>query len=119
MSAMPPAFSVILPAMFFMLPDFEMAREIMKTEDPLQCYKTGQNVSIQNKEWEKMALDIMFDGCLAKFEQNPNLCDFLLSTGTTVLLEASPLIFSGDLDWELTTQIFLSRMYGLKEQNTA
>ncbi len=44
-----------------------------------------------------MALDIMFDGCLAKFEQNPNLCDFPLSTGTKVILEAS--LF--DLFWGL------------------
>ncbi len=57
----------------------------MRTEDPLQCYKIGQNVSIQNKEeWKKMELDIMFDECPAKFEQNRNLCDFLLSTGTTI-----------------------------------
>ncbi len=44
---------------------------------------------LNKEEWEKMALDIRFDGCLAKYEQNPNLRDFLLSTGTTVLLEAS------------------------------
>ncbi len=70
---------------------FERAREIMRTEYQLQCYKIGHNVSIWSKEeWEKIALDVTFDGYHTKFEQNSNLHDFLLSTRTRVLMEARP-----------------------------
>jgi len=66
------------------------AREIMNTDDPLKCYQIGQNVSISIQNWNERALEIMFDGCFAKFEQNQPLKEFLLSTNTTVLLNASP-----------------------------
>ena len=71
--------------------DKEKAQQILNTVDPLDCYRIGRNVKIGDKEdWEKKSLEIMYDGCLAKFQENPELADFLISTGDTVLLEASP-----------------------------
>ncbi len=48
-------------------------------------------MSIQNPaDWENRCLEVMYEGLLAKFEQNHHLNAFLLLTGSTVLLEASP-----------------------------
>ncbi len=71
--------------------DQEKAKEILQAKEPLLCQKVGQNVSIHNPaDWENRCLEVMYEGLLAKSEQNHYLKVFLLSTGSTVLLEASP-----------------------------
>ncbi len=66
-------------------------REILQTDDPGKCKYLGNQVKITDmKQWEEECMDIMFKGCLYKFSQNPKLCDFLMSTGETVLVEANP-----------------------------
>lgn len=71
--------------------DDDRAKDILQTEDALGCYKIGQSVTIKDEEkWGSRCLEVMYDGLLAKFQQNPELKEFLLSTGNTVLLEASP-----------------------------
>jgi len=42
------------------------------------------------QEWAAARFDIVVAGNLAKFTQNPALARFLVSTGSTVLVEASP-----------------------------
>jgi ribA/ribD-fused uncharacterized protein len=71
--------------------DVEIARKILEAKDPLSCYKLGHNITIQNTDdWEKKSIDIMYRGLLATFQQNLHLKAFLISTGTTVILEANP-----------------------------
>ena len=41
------------------------------------------------KIWEEQCVTIMYQGLVAKFEQNPKLCDFLLSTKDTTIIECN------------------------------
>lgn len=66
------------------------ASEILKTNDPAAIYRIGKNVKIIKPDWDDKALEIMEIGCMEKFKQNKHLAKFLLSTGTTTLVEASP-----------------------------
>lgn len=70
--------------------DTKRASAVLKASDPYDCYKIGSEVVVKDREWENKSLEIMERGCLAKFTQNKDLAKFLLSTGNTVLLEASP-----------------------------
>jgi ribA/ribD-fused uncharacterized protein len=40
--------------------------------------------------WNKHARDIVREGCLLKFKQNPEMREVLLNTGDATLVEASP-----------------------------
>lgn len=71
--------------------DLATARKILETEDPASCKYLGDSVKITDmKVWQDASLEIMYAGCLAKFSQSSELKEFLVSTGDTVLLEASP-----------------------------
>ena len=64
---------------------------IMKTDDPAECKRLGEKIQIKNPEtWKERSLDVMFDGCFAKFNQSIKLKTFLLSTKDDVLIEANP-----------------------------
>ncbi|MFM0326659.1 NADAR family protein [Caballeronia glebae] len=43
-----------------------------------------------NQRWQATSFELVIEGNVKKFEQNPPLRDFLLSTGDRVLVEASP-----------------------------
>ena len=69
----------------------ETAQAILCNDDPAVCKRLGAKVNIPDyKLWDDESKTIMFEGCLAKFKQNKDLHDFLLSTKETILLEASP-----------------------------
>lgn len=71
--------------------DEATAHRIKLAETPYQCFTLGQSVKGFNKaRWNSKAKDVMYKACLAKFQQHPVLRDFLLATGTTTLVEASP-----------------------------
>lgn len=71
--------------------DEEMREEIIRTNDPETCKRLGRKVRNFDKEiWDKNKMDIVEHGNLLKFTQNPQLREFLLSTGDKVLVEASP-----------------------------
>lgn len=64
---------------------------IMATDNPKIQKATGRTVRNFNKEvWEKEAKLIVYRANLAKFSQNQELLDWLLSTAGTALVEASP-----------------------------
>jgi len=74
-----------------MMGDEEIAAEILEMENPSVVKKLGREVrNFDEKKWgsnrERIVTDILF----AKFSQNALLKEKLESTGTAILVEASP-----------------------------
>jgi hypothetical protein len=71
--------------------DLEAYDKIMKISDPREIKAIGRTVNGFNKEvWEKVCRKIMYDANYAKFTQNEELLEELLSTGNLSLVECSP-----------------------------
>lgn len=71
--------------------DGEMFERILDGEDPSQAKKLGRKVrGFDDAVWRDARLELVTEGSVHKFEQNPALGRFLASTGTKVLVEASP-----------------------------
>lgn len=82
----------------------EAAFQAMK--DPLQASlfvgldakaakRLGRKVNLR-KDWEQLKVDFMYSVCFAKFTQNPELGDRLVSTGDKTLVEGNTW---GDTEW--------------------
>ncbi len=70
----------------------EAGTRIMKTTSALDCYKIGLDINkkIDIQAWHSgPAIQAMKEGLKAKFEQNTNIGNFLLSTKRKTLVEAS------------------------------
>jgi len=59
----------------------------MKEESPYKCKQLAKKLG-SNTEWKRSQENVMATGCKAKFEQNPNLLEFLLKTRGRQLVEA-------------------------------
>ena len=71
--------------------DAEMFGKIMQTSKPKLIKKLGREVkNFDERTWDAVKYDVVVDGNMAKFSQNPELKPFLLSTGNAKLVEASP-----------------------------
>ena len=71
--------------------DEEIFAEIMKEKDPYKCKNLGKKVrNFDGKIWDENKERIMYEGNLAKYLENGELKEFLLSTGDKILAEASP-----------------------------
>jgi ribA/ribD-fused uncharacterized protein len=71
--------------------DKDVARQILETSDPRAQKALGRKVQgFDEAVWAERRNNIVFSGCHAKFSQNPSLKQFLLDTGDTELVEASP-----------------------------
>jgi ribA/ribD-fused uncharacterized protein len=71
--------------------DKHTAEAIMKEANPARIKQLAKNISGFNiNSWKNTSLDIMKTGLFLKFDQNPELCKYLLNTGSTKLVEASP-----------------------------
>jgi ribA/ribD-fused uncharacterized protein len=71
--------------------DHETAEKIRQDPNPKNAKILGREVAGFDKEtWEDHRFDIVVDGNLAKFSQNRKLLKYLLGTGESVLVEASP-----------------------------
>jgi ribA/ribD-fused uncharacterized protein len=71
--------------------DNKMFLLIMNANKPKYQKLYGRRIKGFNKKiWEKYAPKIVFRGNMAKFTQNKNLKDILLTTTGTTLVEASP-----------------------------
>lgn len=71
--------------------DAPTADRIRAAGSPKQAKELGRQVSGFNEAlWNDAKLEIVVEGNLQKFAQNPSLADFLLQTGDKVLVEASP-----------------------------
>ena len=65
--------------------------KILAENDPAAIKKLGRQVrNFSPALWNEKKCAVVIEGNILKFSQNPALRDFLLSTGDTVLVEASP-----------------------------
>ena len=71
--------------------DAETFGKIMRTSKPKLIKSLGRQVkNFDERTWDAVKYDVVVDGNMAKFSQNPELKSFLLSTGDAKLVEASP-----------------------------
>lgn len=71
--------------------DDETADKVMKTKNPKEQKALGRSVrNFDQAIWENHREDIMFDILFAKFSQNEELKDALMSTEGMTLVESSP-----------------------------
>lgn len=71
--------------------DNETWCKILTSTDPKEIKALGRKVkNFDEDQWNKCKYNVVATGNLHKFQQNPELKDFLLSTGSKVLVEASP-----------------------------
>lgn len=71
--------------------DEEVLQEIMESYHPHDYKKLGRKVrGFVPEPWDGKKYDIVVAGNKAKFSQNADIREFLLSTGDAILVEASP-----------------------------
>lgn len=71
--------------------DFDAYKKIMVESDPAVCKQLGRGVCGFNQTvWDAALREIIFHGNLAKVQPDIEILDALLSTGDSVLIEASP-----------------------------
>lgn len=71
--------------------DDEVFQEIMEASTPFEYKRLGRKIrGFDGKMWDAKKYAIVVKGNKAKFSQNPTLREFLLSTGDSILAEASP-----------------------------
>ena len=71
--------------------DHEVYQEIMAASNPHDYKKLGRKVrNFEPELWDSKKYETVVEGNKAKFSQNPDLKEFLLSTGDAILVEASP-----------------------------
>ena len=72
--------------------DEETRAEILKADKPKNAKQLGRRVkNFDDARWQEHRFEFVIEGNLAKFAQSPELQSFLIGTGDTVLVEASPL----------------------------
>lgn len=72
--------------------DTEMYKKIMESNSPKFHQDCGREVKgFVQSVWDENARKIVFKGNLARFTQNEDQKKHLLSTGTTTLVETSPI----------------------------
>lgn len=70
--------------------DKETAKLILESKTPHECKKLGRSVKNYNDDvWSEIRYSIVRNGAMLKFSQNKHLGDVLLSTGDSILAEAS------------------------------
>ncbi|MDX8052753.1 NADAR family protein [Lentzea sp. BCCO 10_0798] len=71
--------------------DTSVAERVLAARTPGEAKALGREVSgFSDAEWVSARLEIVVEGNLAKFGQDPALRSYLLGTGSRVLVEASP-----------------------------
>jgi ribA/ribD-fused uncharacterized protein len=71
--------------------DSEAYEAVLKAATPQDAERIGREIrGFDNQRWQATSFEFFVEGNVKKFEQNPPLRDFLLSTGDRVLVEASP-----------------------------
>ncbi len=72
--------------------DREIEAKILASDDPREAKGLGRKVrGFEAARWQQACVGIVVDGNVAKFTQHRKLRAFLLGTGETILVEASPL----------------------------
>lgn len=71
--------------------DFDAAKLILNSQTPREQKAAGRMVrGFDEGRWKMFRSGIVFTGNLHKFSQNKKLLEFLLSTGSAQIVEASP-----------------------------
>ena len=71
--------------------DYRTLSDIMDTTDPREHKNLGRQIrNFDSAIWEDVKEDVVYDGNLAKFTQNPAHHKALINTGSRLLVEASP-----------------------------
>ncbi|OLP04657.1 hypothetical protein BLL52_4217 [Rhodoferax antarcticus ANT.BR] len=71
--------------------DEESASKILAATSPREHKLLGRQVKgFVDSVWNEKCDEYVRIGCMAKFSQNPSMCDALLATQGTELVEASP-----------------------------
>jgi ribA/ribD-fused uncharacterized protein len=71
--------------------DDQALAAVLAAGSPGDAKAAGRAVrGYRDQAWAAARLDLVVTGSVAKFRQNPDLADFLLGTGSQVLVEASP-----------------------------
>lgn len=71
--------------------DEEVCQKIMTAPSPFDYKKLGRKIrGFDQALWDANKYNIVVEGNKAKFGQNPDIKEFLLSTGDAILAEASP-----------------------------
>lgn len=74
-----------------MFHDKEMLNMIMQAAHPKEMKAYGRAVqNFNQQQWDAACYQLVRKGNMAKFSQNPELYDYLMSTGKRILVEASP-----------------------------
>ena len=74
-----------------LMSDISTYEKIMAADNPKDYKALGREVQHFNAAmWDHAKYNVVLTGNLAKFSQNPDLFEFLDSTGNSVLVEASP-----------------------------
>jgi ribA/ribD-fused uncharacterized protein len=65
--------------------------KILKSANPGAAKACGREIAgFVEDIWERQRFNVVVQANLLKFSQHPSLCEFLLRTGTKILVEASP-----------------------------
>ncbi len=68
-----------------------LIHEIINASSPAKAKKLGRNVlNFKSEIWDEHKCEIVTKGNFHKFDQNPDLKEFLLNTGKRIIVEASP-----------------------------
>ncbi|GAB3634686.1 NADAR family protein [Hymenobacter arcticus] len=71
--------------------DLEIAQQVTAAKSPAEAKALGRQVrQFDEATWNRQRMAVVVRGNLAKFQQHPNLQEFLLNTKERVLVEASP-----------------------------
>jgi ribA/ribD-fused uncharacterized protein len=83
--------------------DEGVRERIVAAAHPSQAKSLGREVQgFTQSTWEQHRFDIVVQGNIAKFGQNPALKEFLLNTGNRILVEASPMDRIWGIGWSET-----------------
>ena len=71
--------------------DSAAAAKLLSASNPGEAKAIGREVlGFDQEKWEELRFEIVVTANLAKFGNDPKLKEFLLKTGSQVLVEASP-----------------------------
>lgn len=71
--------------------DADIRSKILGSSDPKEIKSLGREVrNFTVEKWSAVSKEIVVKGNVHKFGQNPQLLEFLLNTGSKILVEASP-----------------------------
>lgn len=75
-----------------MFREYDLADKILQTDDPAIIKNLGRSyiADFDAELWDKLSYNIVKRGIRAKFEQNPDILEILLSTDDAILAEAAP-----------------------------